>query len=91
MTLVRMPLFFSRIESLFSKLDDLTQVSVPLLLKPLHADMAGRTAMMVSYWNQRFAYVPIALAVAGRRQLNPRGEVWQRVLEATGQPAAMHR
>lgn len=55
----------------------------------VHAGMAGRTNMMVGYWNQHFTHVPIPLAVASRKQLVPDGEIWQRVLEATGQPAAM--
>lgn len=55
----------------------------------VHAGMAGKTNLVVSSWNQRFIHVPIALAVARRRQLNPHGETWQRVLEATGQPAWM--
>lgn len=52
----------------------------------VHAGMAGRTDMMVGYWNQHFTHVPIALATAHRRELDPQGPVWQRVLEITGQP-----
>jgi len=55
----------------------------------VHAGMAGRTEMMVGYWNQNFTHLPIALAVAGRKQLDPDGTVWHQVLEATGQPASM--
>jgi 6-phosphofructokinase 1 len=51
----------------------------------VHAGMAGRTDMLVGVWNQRFTHVPIPVAVAARRQLDPRGELWQRVLESTGQ------
>ncbi len=53
----------------------------------VHAGMAGRTDVVVGYWNQRFVHVPIALATASRRQVDPNGELWPRVLEATGQPA----
>jgi 6-phosphofructokinase 1 len=53
----------------------------------VHAGLAGRTEMTVSYWNQHFTHVPMALATAHRKQLDPHGEVWQGVLEATGQPA----
>jgi 6-phosphofructokinase 1 len=56
-----------------------------------HAGMAGRTDMMVGYWNQRFTHVPIAVATTQRRRLDPQGPVWQRVLEGTGQPAALGR
>src|SRR5262244_3719005 len=38
--LVPMRLFFSRIESLSSKLDALTRFSAPLLLRPQHLDIA---------------------------------------------------
>ncbi|MBM3223570.1 MAG: ATP-dependent 6-phosphofructokinase, partial [Candidatus Tectomicrobia bacterium] len=55
----------------------------------VHAGMAGRTNMVVGYWNQHFTHLPIAQAVSGRKQLDPQGEVWQRVLEATGQPASL--
>jgi 6-phosphofructokinase 1 len=55
----------------------------------VHAGMAGRTNMVVGYWNQRFTHVPIALAVARCKQLDPHGEIWRSVLEATGQPAVM--
>jgi len=50
----------------------------------VHAGMAGRTDVLVGVWNQRFTHVPIPLAVAARRRLDPRGELWQRVLESTG-------
>lgn len=55
----------------------------------VHAGMAGRTDMVVGYWNQHFTHIPIGVAVARRKQLDPHGDVWQRVLEATGQPASM--
>lgn len=55
----------------------------------VHAGMAGRTNMVVGYWNQRFTHVPIAVAVAARKRLDPLGAVWQCVLQATGQPASM--
>jgi len=55
----------------------------------VHAAMAGRTNMVVSYWNRNYVHVPIPVAVATRRQLDPSGEIWRGVLEATGQPASM--
>lgn len=51
----------------------------------VHAGMSGRTNMLVGQWNGRFVHVPIPLATTGRRQLDPSGEEWQRVLESTGQ------
>jgi len=55
----------------------------------VHAGMAGKTDMVVGYWNQRFTHLPIPLAVRAGRRIDPRGEVWRRVLETTGQPASM--
>ena len=55
----------------------------------VHAGMAGRTDMVVGYWNQHFTHIPINVVVARRKQLDPEGGVWQRVLEATGQPASI--
>jgi 6-phosphofructokinase 1 len=54
-----------------------------------HAGMAGRTNMLVGWWRGHFTHLPVALAVAERKKLEPQGPVWQRVLEATGQPAEM--
>ncbi len=55
----------------------------------VHAGMAGRTNVVVGLWNQRFVNVPIPQAIAERKEIDPRGELWQRVLEATGQPARL--
>lgn len=51
----------------------------------VHAAMAGKTNMVVGYWNQHFVHLPIPLAVARRKQVDPHGELWRRVLGATGQ------
>jgi 6-phosphofructokinase 1 len=55
----------------------------------VHAGMAGRTNMVVGYWNQHFTHIPIGIVSSRRKQIDPEGDVWQRVLEATGQPASM--
>jgi 6-phosphofructokinase 1 len=55
----------------------------------VHAGMAGRTNMVVAFWNRHFTHVPIELAVATRKRLDPEGAIWQGVLKATGQPASM--
>jgi 6-phosphofructokinase 1 len=52
----------------------------------VHAAMAGRTAMIVGRWHGRFVHVPIALATGSRNQVDPNGDLWMSVLEATGQP-----
>jgi 6-phosphofructokinase 1 len=50
--------------------------------------MAGRTDMVVGFWNQRFTHIPMALAMGQRTQLDPQGVEWQSVLHTTGQPAS---
>ncbi len=52
----------------------------------VHAGMSGRTGMLVGLWNNIFTHVPIAEAVAGRKLVDPEGELWRSVLESTGQP-----
>jgi 6-phosphofructokinase 1 len=54
----------------------------------VHAAMAGRTEMVVGSWRGRFVHVPIPLAVSSRNQVDPSGDLWTSVLEATGQPAS---
>jgi 6-phosphofructokinase 1 len=55
----------------------------------VHAGMAGRTNMVVSFWNHQFTHVPISLAVAERKKIDPEGALWSSVLASTGQPRAM--
>ncbi|WP_428387643.1 ATP-dependent 6-phosphofructokinase [Mucisphaera sp.] len=52
----------------------------------VHAAMAGRTEMIVGKWHGRYLNIPIPAAIAKRQQVNPQGELWFSVLEATGQP-----
>jgi 6-phosphofructokinase 1 len=52
----------------------------------VHAAMAGRTAMVVGRWHGRFVHLPIALATGSSNQVDPNGDLWISVLEATGQP-----
>jgi 6-phosphofructokinase 1 len=52
----------------------------------VHAAMAGRTATVVGRWHGRFVHLPIALATGSRNQVDPSGDLWLSVLEATGQP-----
>ncbi|MGI4896543.1 MAG: ATP-dependent 6-phosphofructokinase [Janthinobacterium lividum] len=54
-----------------------------------HAAMAGRTNMVVGRWRRRFVHIPIKLAVSARNQVDPHGDLWWSVLEATGQPWAL--
>lgn len=57
----------------------------------VHAGMAGKTGIMVGYWNQHFTHVPLGLAVGGRKQLEPQGHLWQHVLGCTGQPESLFK
>jgi 6-phosphofructokinase 1 len=55
----------------------------------VHAGMAGRTGMIVGFWNHQFTHVPTPLAVAQRKKIDPEGWMWSSVLASTGQPAVM--
>lgn len=52
----------------------------------VHAALCGRTEMVVGRWHGRFVHVPISLAIRDRNQVDPNGDLWLSVLEATGQP-----
>jgi 6-phosphofructokinase 1 len=52
----------------------------------VHAAMAGNTKMLVGRWHGRFVHVPMALATRQRKAVDPAGELWMSVIEATGQP-----
>jgi 6-phosphofructokinase 1 len=55
----------------------------------VHAGMAGRTGMVVGFWNHQFTHVPISLAVSQRKKIDPEGALWSSVLASTGQPRDM--
>jgi 6-phosphofructokinase 1 len=52
----------------------------------VHAAMSGRTRMVVGIWHGRFVHVPMQLAIRRRQTVDTEGDVWQSVLESTGQP-----
>lgn len=60
-----------------------------LAYNAVHAAMAGRTAMVVGRLRRRFVHIPMALVVSRRNQVDPHGDLWMSVLEATGQPMRM--
>lgn len=66
------------------------EMCLQLAQNAVHAGLSGRTGMLVGYWNQRFTHVPLALAVAGRKQLSEHDTLWQAVLTSTGQPHRLH-
>ena len=52
----------------------------------VHAAMAGRTETLVGRRRRRFVHIPMPLAVSRRNHVDPAGDLWLSVLEATGQP-----
>ncbi len=52
----------------------------------VHAAMAGKTDMVVGNWQRHFTHVPITMAVAARKKMEPDGRLWGNVLSCTGQP-----
>ncbi|WP_425565850.1 ATP-dependent 6-phosphofructokinase [Pseudonocardia ailaonensis] len=60
--------------------------TVRLSQAAVHAAMSGRTAMVVGRVRRRFVHIPMPLAVSKRNQVDPNGDLWQAVLESTGQP-----
>jgi len=54
----------------------------------VHAAMAGNTGMLIGRWHGRFVHVPMALATQQRKEVDPTGDLWMSVIEATGQPKA---
>ena len=52
----------------------------------VHAAMAGRTEMAVSFWRNEFTHVPISMAVSQRKKIDPDGFLWSSVVASTGQP-----
>jgi 6-phosphofructokinase 1 len=54
--------------------------------KAAHAAMAGKTDCLIGQWNDHFVHVPISMAIAERKKVDPMGELWNSVLERTGQP-----
>ena len=52
----------------------------------VHAAMAGRSGLVISYLNGQFVHVPISLIAQGSRHLDLDGELWRAVLSSTSQP-----
>jgi 6-phosphofructokinase 1 len=52
----------------------------------VHAAMAGKSGMVVGRWNNKFTHVPIDMATMQRNVIDPDGQLWMNVVEATGQP-----
>ena len=52
----------------------------------VHAAMSGRTETVIGRWRGRFLHVPMSLTTRRRNTVDPQGDLWMSVLEATGQP-----
>jgi 6-phosphofructokinase 1 len=55
----------------------------------VHAAMAGNTGMLIGRWHGRFVHVPISVAIRSKRHVDPDGDLWMSVIEATGQPRTL--
>lgn len=56
----------------------------------VHAGMCGKTRLVIGQWHGRLVHVPICRAIVRRKLVDPRGDLWQSVLESTGQPSLGH-
>lgn len=51
-----------------------------------HAAMAGKTDLLVSFWNNHFIHVPLGVCCTGHpKRIDPRSDLWSAVLALTGQ------
>ena len=55
----------------------------------VHAAMAGKTELLVGLMHNCFVHIPIGMAVASKNAIDPDGELWRSVVEATGQAPLM--
>jgi len=53
----------------------------------VHAAMAGKTGLVISYLHGQFVHVPIGIIAESSKRLDLDGELWHAVLACTGQPA----
>ena len=51
----------------------------------VHAGMAGKTNVLIGYWNYTYVHLPMGLSAGKRKQVAPHGKLWLSVMEATGQ------
>jgi 6-phosphofructokinase 1 len=62
-------------------------LSEQMARQAVHAAMAGKTDVMIGLCHLVLIHVPISTAVAaGRKHVDPSGDLWTAVLAATGQP-----
>jgi 6-phosphofructokinase 1 len=51
----------------------------------VHAAMAGKTRLLIGFWNNHFVHLPMDASAGKRKHVNPYGKLWLNVLNATGQ------
>jgi 6-phosphofructokinase 1 len=61
--------------------------SSDLARNAVHAGMAGRTGLLVGYWNGEYTHVPLREVIARRKSVDLEDDLWHAVLECTGQIA----
>ena len=61
--------------------------SSDLARNAVHAGMAGRTGLVIGYWNGEYTHVPLREVIARTRSIDLEGDLWHAVLESTGQTA----
>ena len=55
----------------------------------VHAAMSGKTGMVVANIMDKFVHLPLELVTRKRRTMSVRSDLWQSVLETTGQGDVM--
>lgn len=55
----------------------------------VHAAMSGHTRLLIGSVNDHFVHLPMEVAVSQRKTVDPEGNLWRDVLEATHQPLQM--
>ncbi len=50
----------------------------------VHAGMAGKTKLLISFWNNHYVHIPMEASAGKRKKMDPSGRLWQSVLESTG-------
>jgi 6-phosphofructokinase 1 len=55
----------------------------------VHAGMAGRTGLVISFLNGQYVHVPVSEIARGGKRLDLDGELWRAVLSSTGQPECL--
>ncbi|KJJ84379.1 diphosphate--fructose-6-phosphate 1-phosphotransferase [Candidatus Omnitrophus magneticus] len=63
--------------------------SLVLAQSAVHAGMAGKTNILIGYWNHHYTHVPINMTIEKRKQINPNSRLWQTVMETTLQPESI--